>query len=73
MVYLSNLRNGHDPCHYFFGPHVAVSKVHVALSNLRNSQVALSILGVKGHNVVEHSFSWDKLLICIARRGTVGK
>ena len=33
---LSNLRNGHVTCHYLLGPHVAVSKVYVALSNLRN-------------------------------------
>ena len=32
-----------------FGPIVAVTKVHVDLSNLRNSHVTLSILGVKGH------------------------
>ena len=30
----------------YFGPHVAVIKVHVALSNLRNSHVALTILGI---------------------------
>ena len=47
---LSNLRNGHVPCHYLFGAHVAVTKVHVALSNLRNKPVTLSILGVKGHS-----------------------
>ena len=33
---LSNLRNGRVPCHYLFGPQVAVAKVHVALWNLRN-------------------------------------
>ena len=30
-----------------FGPIVAVTKVHVDLSNLRNSHVTLSVLGVK--------------------------
>ena len=35
-------------CHYYFvGPYVALTKVHVALSYLRNIHVALSILGVK--------------------------
>ena len=34
------------PCHYLSGLYVAVAKVRVALSNLRNSHVALSILGV---------------------------
>ena len=43
---LSNLRNGHVQCHYLVGPHVADANVHVALSNLRNGYVALSILGV---------------------------
>ena len=46
---LSNLRNDHVPCHHLFGPHIAVANVHVALSNLRNSHVALLALGVKGH------------------------
>ena len=32
-----------------FGPHVAVSQVYVALTILRNSHVALSILGVEGN------------------------
>ena len=36
-------------CHYLIGPHFTVANVHVALSNLRNSHVALSMLGVKGH------------------------
>ena len=40
-------------CHCLFGAHVAVTKVHVALSNLRNSHVALSILGVRGHTIGE--------------------
>ena len=43
---LSNLRNGHVACHNLFRPHVAVAKVHVALSTLRNGHGALSILGV---------------------------
>ena len=34
---------------YLCGPHIAVSKVHVPLSNLRNGHVALSIIGVQGH------------------------
>ena len=33
----------------FFGPHIAVMKVHVALSNLRNSHVTKWVLGVNGH------------------------
>ena len=41
-------KNGHVPCDYLFRPHVAVKKVHVALSNSRNSHVTLSVLGVKG-------------------------
>ena len=39
------------PMSLFFGPHVAVAKGHVALWNLRNGHVALSILGVKGHHL----------------------
>ena len=46
LVPLSNLRNGHVPCHYLLGPHVTVAKVHVALSILGNGHVALSVLGV---------------------------
>ena len=38
---LSNLRKSYVPCHYLFGPQFAVSKVHVALSNLRNRHVDL--------------------------------
>ena len=34
---------------YMFWPYVAVAKVYVALSNLRNGHVTLSVLGVKGH------------------------
>ena len=46
---LSNSRNCHVPCHYLFGPHVAVAKVHVTMLNLRNGHVALLMLGVYGH------------------------
>ena len=35
----------------FFGPHVVVPKVHVALSNSRNCHVALLDLAVKGHHL----------------------
>ena len=31
---LLTLRNGHVSCHYICWPHVAVTKVHVVLSNL---------------------------------------
>ena len=51
---LSILRNSYVTCHYLFRPHVNVVKVHVALSNLRNGHVALSILGVKGHSRQAH-------------------
>ena len=46
---LLNFRNSHVLCHYLCGLHVAVTEVNVALSDLRCSHVALSILGVKGH------------------------
>ena len=46
---LLNLRKDYVSCHYQFGPHDAVVNVHVALSNFRNSNVALLILEVKGH------------------------
>ena len=45
------LKNDPVPCHYRLEPHVAVANVHHALSNLRNSHVALLILGVKGHSI----------------------
>ena len=47
---LSNLNFKKCPCHYLFGPHVTVAKVHVALYNFRNGHVALSILGVVGRS-----------------------
>ena len=46
------------PCHYLFGPHVTVVNVYVALLNLRNSHVALSILEVNGHSL---RLGWDVL------------
>ena len=42
------------PMSLSFGPHVVVANVHVALSNLGNGHVALSILGVKGHTSALH-------------------
>ena len=36
-------------CHYLFDPHIAVANVYVAVFNLRNTHVALSILRVQGH------------------------
>ena len=41
----------HVPCHYMylFLPYITVAKAHVALLNLRNCHVALSILGSKDH------------------------
>ena len=59
-----NSKNGHVPCHLFFGPHVSITKVHVALSNLRDSHVTLSILGVKGH--------YDNTLLYIPTSGRWG-
>ena len=44
-------------CHYLFGPHVAVAKVHVTLSNLRNGYVALSILVVYGHKKLHYQLA----------------
>ena len=48
---LSILRNGHVSCqcHYDFQADVVVTKAYVALSNLRNAHVTLSILKFEGH------------------------
>ena len=46
---LSILRNSHVRCHYGFQPNVVVTKAYVALSNLRNAHVTMSILKVEGH------------------------
>ena len=55
------LKTPHVPCRIqemamshvtiFFRPNVAAANVHVALSNLRNSHVALSNSGVEGHGI----------------------
>ena len=46
---MSKLRNGPVTCHYIFGSPVACQYSQCRMSNLRNDQDALSILGVKGH------------------------
>ena len=46
---LSNLRNTCTNATTFLLVNVAVAKAYVALSNLRNGQVTLSISGVEGH------------------------
>ena len=48
---LSILRNSHVPCRYLRGPHIAVTKVHGALSIKKLCHVALSMLGVKCHQI----------------------
>ena len=57
QCHMSNLRNGHVPCHYILTPHVTCHYAPCHMSTLRNDHVNLSILGVKGHNKLSQLFT----------------